>query len=363
MKLQTLLSGGLLAALFSVGVQGEQLKEHERQEEYERRGHVWPPKDEDYTPNTPGWRKLNQRRFEQLTHIEDTGYSYDGYMVTVHSALNSQNFTENGWGLAKAPQHIIDLLKESLYTGLEKAKTDPEYEVETKVIDGVKRPFWIRQEALNTKILHDLLPLHEAWSGVKLVPNNAYGLRVYREGSNLNMHSDKTTTHIISSILHVGHSEDMESWPIVIEDFQGNTNEVHLEEGDMLFYESSKCVHGRPRRMKGKDSWYSSLFIHYYPEDWDGHKATMDAHYRIPSIWSEHVPREEGDVEDLIVVESSVKEPACEHTWCALHGSKHWWGPAPGYGKVLSANGVQDLKDIPSEESFESSEKSSEDEL
>ncbi len=114
-----------------------------------------------------------------------------------------------------------------------------------------------------------LQPFHEEWSGVPLVPANAYGLRIYRNGSHLNMHVDKCESHIISSILHVDHDNDPDSepWPIVIEDFQGNTNEVYLESGDMLFYESSKCVHGRPRRFTGK--WYSSIFLHYYPADWN----------------------------------------------------------------------------------------------
>ena len=38
---------------------------------------------------------------------------------------------------------------------------------------------------------------------------------------------------------------------------------VNLEPGDMLFYESAKCMHGRPRPFKGK--YYSSIFIHYLP--------------------------------------------------------------------------------------------------
>lgn len=115
------------------------------------------------------------------------------------------------------------------------------------------------------QILVALKPYHEAWAGVPLKGAMAYGLRVYRNDSNLHMHVDKSNTHIISCILHVDHDQDPESepWPIVIEDFQGNTNEVFLESGDLLFYESSKCLHGRPKRFKGK--WYSSLFVHYYP--------------------------------------------------------------------------------------------------
>ncbi len=118
--------------------------------------------------------------------------------------------------------------------------------------------------------LNVLKPLHEAWSGIPLIGSIAYGLRIYRNDSQLNMHTDRSNTHVISCILHVDHDDDPESepWPIVIEDFQGNMNEVVLESGDMLFYESSKCLHGRPKRFKGK--WYSSIFVHYYPaENWE----------------------------------------------------------------------------------------------
>ena len=58
-----------------------------------------------------------------------------------------------------------------------------------------------------------------------------------------------------------------EPWPILIESFDGNIAEVALESGDMLFYESSKCMHGRPRKFKGR--FYSSLFIHYSSRCYD----------------------------------------------------------------------------------------------
>jgi hypothetical protein len=135
-------------------------------------------------------------------------------------------------------------------------------------------------------VLKELKPFHEAWTGLNLVGNNAYGLRVYRNESYLNMHVDKSETHIISCILHVDHDDDPESepWPIVIEDFQGNTNEVHLESGDMLFYESSKALHGRPRAFKGK--WYSSLFVHYYPQDWDvSRRVNICVSFRTNLVW------------------------------------------------------------------------------
>ena len=43
----------------------------------------------------------------------------------------------------------------------------------------------------------------EAWSGVKLQNSAVYGIRVYRRGSTLFNHVDRSDTHIISAILNV----------------------------------------------------------------------------------------------------------------------------------------------------------------
>jgi len=129
--------------------------------------------------------------------MDDQSTQYNGYVTTIH------NFTEHGWGLTKALQHIVDLLKESLHNGLIAQKDNPTYESRDCAINGALAPFFIEQEHLNEKVLHKLLPLHEAWAGVPLFPNNPYGMRVYRDGVNLIIHLDKVETHIISSILHV----------------------------------------------------------------------------------------------------------------------------------------------------------------
>jgi hypothetical protein len=133
------------------------------------------------------------------------------------------------------------------------------------VIKGDLRPKFIDQDALNREILLGLQPMFEEWAGVPLKPAIAYGLRVYQNQSSLLMHVDKIEDHVISAILHVGHAydDDAEPWPLVIESFDGSTHAVNLAPGDLLFYESAKCMHGRPRPFKGK--YYSSIFIHYLP--------------------------------------------------------------------------------------------------
>ena len=101
MKIHLTVIGLLCFVAFS---KAEQLDEGDRQTEYHRRGHTWPPREEDYIPNTPGWRAIFERRFNQIPKIVDDNEKYNGFMSAVHQSLLCQNFTENGWGLTKAPQ-------------------------------------------------------------------------------------------------------------------------------------------------------------------------------------------------------------------------------------------------------------------
>jgi len=212
------------------------------------------------------------------------------------------------------------------------------FEKDVDVIENEmgSKPLFIENVELNKKTLNELKPMHEEWSGVELEGSVAYGLRVYQNSSRLLMHVDKSNTHVISCILHIDHSEDSEPWPIVIEDFQGNTNEVVLEAGDMLFYESSKCFHGRPHTFKG--SWYSSIFVHYHPKhNWDQGQRQIEAHYAVPPHWNQlKTPPYDDDLEELVMVGTSMKEPECEHVWCALKDSVKWYGPGIE-GEVITA--------------------------
>jgi hypothetical protein len=225
---------------------------------------------------------------------------------------------------------VVDALKHALHSGLEGAA----YEGDVDVIEGQNPPLFIPLNKTTTRwVMAELKEMHEKWSGVPLVGEIAYGLRVYQSGAILNMHVDRPLTHIISCILHVDHSGQNEPWPIVIEDFQGNTNEVSLESGDMLFYESSKCFHGRPRKLDG--GWYSSIFVHYYPVGWDTESFDLESHYAVPAHWSAAAKPLGEDQDRLTIVGTSIKEPDCEHSWCALKDSVKWYGPAVE-GKIIT---------------------------
>lgn len=172
--------------LLLIGCSG--LQEVDRVEEYHKRGHDWPPSPEEYKPNTPGWRRVMERRFEQIQHVEDTLSKYNGWMSSIYSALLVQNFTENGWAVTRAPQHIVDELRTHLHHGL---VNNPPTEGHIGAIGGSENPdgepLMVVNNELNIRLLEELKPIHEAWAKTELVGNNAYGLRVYRNNSNLNM--------------------------------------------------------------------------------------------------------------------------------------------------------------------------------
>lgn len=119
--------------------------------------------------------------------------------------------------------------------------------------------------AFNAQICDILKPAHERWCGMPLVTANAYGIRVYQNGSYLHNHVDLIHSHVISSTICVDHRLN-KPWPFYIEDVNGHGHEISLQPGEMIFYESAKLKHGRPYPLEGE--YYAALFVHYTPTNW-----------------------------------------------------------------------------------------------
>jgi len=66
----------------------------------------------------------------------------------------------------------------------------------------------------------------------------AYGVRVYKNGSTLVNHVDRSETHVVSCIFHLGHDLD-EPWPLEIEDHDGT---VHAVMSAALYQNRKHCV-------------------------------------------------------------------------------------------------------------------------
>ena len=120
----------------------------------------------------------------------------------------------------------------------------------------------IHDQEFNDRLLEELKPLHEEWSGMKLRGTACYGIRVYQPGSYLFTHVDRIETHHISSTICVAHALK-NPWPLYIEDIDGHPHEISMEPGEMVFYEGAKLMHGRPYPLDGR--FYAGIFVHYTP--------------------------------------------------------------------------------------------------
>jgi len=92
-----------------------------------------------------------------------------------------------------------------------------------------------------------------------------YGIRKYLRGSHLGNHYDKKNTHVISAIIHLDDASD-KPWNLYIEDHHFRPHNVTMEYGDILLYESTTCLHGRPEPFEGES--YCNMYVHFKPERW-----------------------------------------------------------------------------------------------
>ena len=153
-SLVTLLMGIIALNTIFFSPQGafvEALYENERLEGYHKRNYTWPPTK--YKPNTEGWRKLNEHRFRQIAEIDDSDKRYEAYLQTVNSAYVADNFTRYGFGLARAPDDLMEALRKGIHKGIEMG---PRLEPDIEVIEGGLRPWFIDRPDLTKRVLKQL---------------------------------------------------------------------------------------------------------------------------------------------------------------------------------------------------------------
>jgi hypothetical protein len=129
------------------------------------------------------------------------------------------------------------------------------WEVDARMIGmpwGLKK-YW--QSRLKTLV--------EAWAGETLELTDIYGMRQYEEGARLLMHVDRVNTHAASLIINIAQHNMREPWLLQIYDFADRMHQVSMDPGDIVYYESARCLHGRMSPLNG--SAYVNLFAHYQP--------------------------------------------------------------------------------------------------
>jgi hypothetical protein len=110
-----------------------------------------------------------------------------------------------------------------------------------------------------------LLDMVQAWAGVPIEQTVMYGLRQYEEGARLLTHVDRERTHAVSLIVNVAQGNLTQDWPIEVHDHADRLHEVIMAPGDVVYYESAKCLHGRNKPLRGHNAYYVNLFTHYRP--------------------------------------------------------------------------------------------------
>jgi prolyl 4-hydroxylase len=118
-------------------------------------------------------------------------------------------------------------------------------------------------ENLRQEIISELQPRCEEWSQSELEFSALYGIRVYKRGTSLKMHTDTDTTHFISVILNIAQQVDSD-WGLEIDDHMERRHSINLVPGELIFYEGARLNHGRPSPFNG-DS-YANIFLHFRPK-------------------------------------------------------------------------------------------------
>lgn len=230
----------------------QRLSEDERIAYWYERGNVWPPK---WIDESPAYSAVMAAREEELlTQITGADERWENYMQYTQGRMLPR-FTEVGFEKIKTPESVRRKLEDAVNEGIANWDNLREENHVQDSIYGPYNPKMVDLQAIAWEVIEELKPLHEAWAGgIELRPMSAYGVRLYREGASMVMHFDKPHTHVISSIIHIRHKywNDDEPWPIEIEDHDGQAHAMALEEGEMMFYESSVCLHGRMTELKGE---------------------------------------------------------------------------------------------------------------
>jgi len=160
----------------------------------------------------------------------------------------------------------VDAIKEWMNNADESQWTD-----EAISRDGVESGMVSKHLKLDHAPLNELLETFKdiltKWIEYKapLAHTATYGIRKYLRGSHLGNHYDKKNTHVISAIIHLDDVSD-KPWNLYIEDHHFRPHNVTMEYGDIVLYESTTCLHGRPEPFEGLA--HCNMYVHFKPERW-----------------------------------------------------------------------------------------------
>jgi len=204
----------------------------------------------------------------------------DRVAMTLRQPQSMQNYTKVGYKKLRAPPEVWSLIKNFWDANKENQKAEnwgagntytnnwfhpsKMVSVEDSALRGggsrLKQKIWVAAK--------DTI---ESWTGQEVTQCSLYGIRVYFGGSVLAPHVDRLPL-VSSAIINVAQDID-EPWPLEVINHDGKAENITMEPGDMVLYESHSVIHGRPFPMKGK--YFANLFVHFEPI---GHSIRHHSH-------------------------------------------------------------------------------------
>ena len=178
--------------------------------------------------------------------------------------------TPTGFQIVKCPEKTWGLIQDA-YKLLKPTETTEDFEGKDYYIKGGDTELMDFGQISNIRdeIHNQLWDLHQDWCGKEIEPSYIYGIRSYKKGATLKLHTDVVTTHHIASIIIVDKNlkcgcKDKElgsDWALDFQTHDGEWHKVYAEVGDMIMYESAICEHGRTDPFEGK--YFNNFFVHY----------------------------------------------------------------------------------------------------
>ncbi|CAJ1386312.1 unnamed protein product [Effrenium voratum] len=218
---------------------------------------------------------------EQQQHIDE------GREIILSQPPQFVNFTQSGYEARDLEQVLgTDLLGEvrNFWLGNRLRGSVPENNAKLDLaLSSCESNSWLLPlpDEMKLRVFNAVQPHLAGWigmSGDDLEPTAMYGVRMYRNGSVLNLHVDKPHTHAVSAILEIGHlgfghpdsefEQQEPSWPLRILNHKGEEKLVPNRAGQAIFYESATCPHGRPSVLHSRE--FANVFVHFRPKGWPG---------------------------------------------------------------------------------------------
>lgn len=179
-------------------------------------------------------------------------------------------FHNIGFEKKKIKLECVDKIKEWMNNNTSKfikEQSSINYEIEKNIYSNILYINTAPSE-LQELLKNEISLLLTEWINYKTNLNYVctYGIREYLKGSILQNHYDRIKSHVISAIIHLDDKSE-KPWPLYIEDHHFRSHEIEMEYGDVVFYESTTCLHGRPTPFEGE--YYRNMYIHFKPENWE----------------------------------------------------------------------------------------------